>query len=194
VSSQAPDLPARLWAYLRLKPGQPAAGQAPALWSLVLDAAKPATWSQPLGLAEFLDRFAPHARASSHLMARLQGCAEVWLLAATIGPGPECLAAWHFHKRQFLAGYLVDRMASWLVEQTMRGLAEDTAKIRRQAGLSPVARYSPGYHDFSLEAQRTFAALAGPHIPITLTRSCMLDPQKSITAVMGAAARGPGRP
>ena len=194
---------ARLLRWLRLSPGTPEALEAAVVWSEALALARPATWRVEMHREDFLARFHPFAQASLHLGRVLEGCPRVWLLAATIGPDlEERVAAYFAHDRPF-AGYVLDRAGTLLVERAMRGLI-------RQCGPGLTRRYSPGYKDFALEAQRPLlemvaqrpllemvaqrpllgmpaqarrAEAAGPGL--RLTDGCMLQPGKSITAVAG---------
>lgn len=159
-------------------------------WAEALGVVRMRLWRRRLELGAFLDHFAPHARASARLMARLATCREVWLLAVTTGPDISVLARERFRVGSPLSGYLLDRMGSYLADRGMRHLARDTALLCRREGLAAGRRYSPGYGDFSLEAQGPLVALAQAELPeLGLTAGCMLIPEKSVTAVLGV-----GRP
>ena len=197
----------RLLRWLRLAPGTPEAGEAADLWTEAQMLAQPATWRTAMGFEDFLLHFHPYARASTHLMRVLEGCPRVWLLIATLGPALEARSAGCFASGQPFAGYVLDRMGTFLVEQAMRDqvrkLSHDLSHISAHNCVL-TRRYSPGYKDFSLEAQAAFFklvqdalsrqspepgtthhCLASPGFSVRLTGGYMLDPSKSITAVAG---------
>ena len=81
---------------------------------------------------------------------------------------------------------MLDRMGSYLVEAEMRGLHAAIRAENAASGLVTTRRYSPGYKDFSLEAQAHFMRLMAGDLPgITLSSAFMLTPDKSVTAVCG---------
>jgi cobalamin-dependent methionine synthase I len=62
------------------------------------------------------------------------------------------------------------------------------ASRARRAGLAARRRYSPGYGDFPLAAQRDFAALLDfDRLGIAVTPECLLRPAKSVTAAIALA-------
>jgi len=170
---------------LRIRPDDPTAQRAARLWDEALTLATPATFAQHLALNDFLDRFSPHARASARLMRRLEGCDRVWVMAATLGPHLENRAASLFAQSQAFDAYALERMGTFLADKTMRQLKTELA------ALSPCGpSYSPGYLDFSLEAQAPLVDMARRELPsLSLTSGYALTPAMSVTAVMGRLAR-----
>jgi len=171
---------------LRIAPGTPPADEAAPLWAEAQALAQPAVWRMELPMEDFLREFSPFAARSLDLSRTLDGCAATALLAATIGGGLERRAGEYFAQDRPFAGYTLDRMGSFLAEAAMKELH---AAVRRQQALrggTATRRYSPGYGDFSLEAQACFLRLAGPALPeLTLSAGFMLSPAKSVTAVCG---------
>lgn len=75
-----------------------------------------------------------------------------------------------------------------LVERAADRAQEQVAQAAAERGLAPLrGRFSPGYEDFPLNIQPLFltAVDAQRRIGLTATESCMLIPEKSITAVVG---------
>ncbi|MTV50682.1 methionine synthase [Heliobacillus mobilis] len=115
---------------------------------------------------------------------------EVVLLAATIGPAIEqatekCFADGHYTK-----GLLLDAVGTTAVEMVAdkanRMIEEEAAR----RGYRATWRYSPGYGDWDVSVQKALLPLAGPSgLDISVTEGCMLQPQKSITAVIGLIPR-----
>lgn len=181
-----PPLPVKLARYLRVTPGSPAHAQAAPVWAEALRLADPRTWSQRMDLTEFIKAFAPHAAASRDLSRTLEGVTHVQLMAVTIGGALEERAAALFSGGEPFAGYMLDRMGSYLAEAAMRALHASTRLEREAQGGRATRRYSPGYGDFTLEAQAAFVRLSAHALPgLGLTASHMLLPQKSVTAVCG---------
>jgi hypothetical protein len=171
----------RLIKRLRLHPGSPEAALAAGAWSLALELAHPATFCESLDREAFIECFEPHARASSHLMTRLEGCGSVWILAATIGPSLEERARDMFTSGQAFSGYVLDYFGTWLVDQALR---REIAGLRRRIGTTTI-RLSPGTKDFPLAAQAMIVKLAGRSLGLSLTSANLLIPQKSVTTVLG---------
>lgn len=166
---------------LRLEPGSPEAALAAEAWGLALELARPAAYCERMDIAGFLECFEPHARPSSYLMSRLDGCPEVWILAATIGPALEDRARELFTSGQAFSGYVLDYFGTWLVDQVLR---KEIAGLRKRIG-STTTRLSPGAKDFPLAAQAVFVRLAGNALGMTLTSGSFLHPQKSVTTILG---------
>jgi cobalamin-dependent methionine synthase I len=186
-------LPAKLARYLRVAPGSEAFDQAAPVWAEAVALAAPAAWSARLPMADFLNAFAPNAAGSRDLSRTLAGCGEVVLMAATIGAALEGRAQEHFAAGRAFAGYMLDRMGSWLVEARMRALHAGVRTEAKAAGLNATRRYSPGYGDFALDAQAQFIRLMECAPPeLTLTQGFILHPRKSVTAVCGLAPDAQG--
>jgi len=179
-------LPPKLLRYLRIAPLTRPALEARPPWAEARALARPAAWRMELPMWDFQREFAPHAARSGDLARTMAGCSDAVLLAVTIGKALEMRAAAHFDQGRSFAGYLLDKMGSFLAESTMKDLHAALRQEQALRGLRVTRRYSPGYGDFSLEAQACFLRLAGPALPdVTLSSGFMLSPTKSITAVCG---------
>lgn len=113
------------------------------------------------------------------LARHLAGCDRAGLLAATLGAE---------------ADQRIRRAESTDVAMAAALHAYSAARIELycdsvQEGLPEARRprFSPGYGDLPLSAQRTLLALtdAGRRIGLYLTDACMLAPVKSVTAILG---------
>jgi len=182
-------IPQSVLRYLRIKPGTHASAEALPLWQEAQALSQPRAWSKRLGMDEFLDAFAPHAAESVDLARTLAGCREVVLMAVTIGSALETRGRDYFSQGRPFAGFMLDRMGSYLVEAEMRRLHAAVRAENAASGLVATRRYSPGYKDFSLEAQAHFMRLIAGDLPgLTLSSAFMLTPDKSVTAVCGLKA------
>lgn len=115
----------------------------------------------------------------------LADCREAVLLGVTLGAGVDHLIR-SSQIRDMAEAFILDCGASILTEQVCDLFEE---QIRKENNLYFTGRYSPGYGDYPLECQdELIRLLDGPRkIGLTVNRSHLLIPRKSITAVMGGA-------
>ena len=128
---------------------------------------------------------------SRALCRHLDGCGEVFLMAATLGIGPDRLIA-----RAQAAGAMARAMAlqaaaAAMIEALCDAVNADLAAEALQRGQYLRPRFSPGYGDFPLTCQPGLFRLLDVQrrIGVTLTDSCMMIPTKSVTAVVGLCDR-----
>jgi len=126
-------------------------------------------------LAEFKSR-----TLSSHL----KGCDRAMILAATIGPAPDELTDRYTESGEITKAYVMQACGSAAVEELCD---EFTAGLDIPDGFSLRTRYSPGYGDFPLQAQKELLELL-PEPGIVLTDTLMMIPSKSVTALIGICA------
>jgi len=104
----------------------------------------------------------------------------------TAGPGPEQLARELLEKGEYLEGYIIDLVASALVDSVADAVHE---KIREDAGsrnLKVSNRYSPGYCSWDVaEQQKLFSLFPANCCGITLSESSLMTPVKSISGLIG---------
>jgi hypothetical protein len=116
------------------------------------------------------------------------------LFAMTLGPDVSEKISQLFDAQDFALGAMLDAAASWGADQISRRLVDvyrqQLADDGRLAATQGVMPFSPGYCGWHLSAQRElFAVLHPEEIGITLTDSFLMEPLKSISGVMIAAAR-----
>lgn len=116
---------------------------------------------------------------SRALHAHLAGCTSAMLLAATLGAQADRLIR-RAEASDMPRAMALHACAAARVEAYCDGVQAAIPGANRP-------RFSPGYADFPLAAQRPLLALcdAGRRIGLYLTDACMLAPAKSITAVIG---------
>lgn len=123
---------------------------------------------------------------SESLRKNLEGCRQVFLFGATLGAGVDLLLR-RYSAIEMSRAVVMQAAAAAMIEAYCnlenRRLAEEYG--RRGLYLRP--RFSPGYGDFSLEYQRSFASALEleKRAGITLTDSLLMVPSKSVTAVIG---------
>ncbi len=123
---------------------------------------------------------------SRDLARNLKGCTAVYILAVTIGPGPDMLV-----KRAEVGG--VYKAAVY--QAAGAAMAEEWCNIVNKMiideaakdGLAVRPRFSPGYGDLSLELQTGISRILNmpKNIGVNLLDSLLMTPTKSITAFAG---------
>jgi hypothetical protein len=124
---------------------------------------------------------------SRRLLKFLGGSGEILIMAATAGT--EIMAAIQEDAagRNVTRGVVLDATASETVDAALDWImAFYNQTLRRQGKRLLPARFSAGYGDLALENQRTmYRLLALDKIGIEITETCMLIPEKSVTAITG---------
>lgn len=116
----------------------------------------------------------------------LEGCSRIAVMTATAGGAVEQAVTDSFAAGRYAYSLLLDAAGTQAVEQIADEVEREIGRLAGRMGLIPRWRFSPGYGDWPLAAQREIASLAGcGKVGIVLTESLMLQPRKSITAVVG---------
>ena len=134
--------------------------------------------------------FAGITVASRNLSANLQGCSAVYLMAVTLGPGPDLLIR--------RAG--IEKVSRAVILQAAAAAMTETwcdqvnERIRLEAernGLYTRPRYSPGYGDLPLTMQTDISRILNmpKEIGVSLTDTLLMTPSKSVTALIGVSDR-----
>lgn len=133
-----------------------------------------------------LDKIESYKYQGQGLTKHLCGCSQVVLLAATLGSAVDEKVDSLFAKHEYAAALLLNAAATAMIEQAADYLGELLYRtVLARGGKCLGRRFSPGYSDWRLEAQREFFPLTGGStIGIELTDTCSLNPKKSITAVI----------
>ncbi|MBM7000419.1 vitamin B12 dependent methionine synthase [bacterium] len=118
--------------------------------------------------------------------AHLAGAREVGLLAVTLGIGVERELRALSHTDQ-LGELVMDAAGTTAVERAADAAEADLVAYAASRGLYTNFRYSPGYGDLPLDCQPTLLAAldAQRRLGLTLTRTDLLVPTKSVTALVG---------
>ena len=121
--------------------------------------------------------------------AHLAGCREVYLFAATIGIAAERELA-RLSARGAYEALLFDTACSCAIESYCDDVCED---LQKSCARRLLPRFSCGYGDFPLQAQRDICRLLRTDTAIGLCcdESCLLTPRKSVTAVVGITDEPP---
>ena len=116
----------------------------------------------------------------------LSQCHQAVLLACTLGPSFDAmLRTWQ--ARDMASAVILDACGSaWVEAGCDQAEAELSARL---PALYLTDRFSPGYGDLSLDLQPALCAAldAGRRLGLSVTDSLLLNPSKSVTAVIGLA-------
>jgi len=120
----------------------------------------------------------PENIASNYLRRNLSGCSRVIAFAATIGLGLDRLIA-RYGRIAPSKAVLLQAIGAERIESLCDEFQRDID--------CPRPRFSPGYGDLPLDAQRDiFRALDCPRrIGLSLNDSLLMSPSKSVTALIG---------
>lgn len=128
-------------------------------------------------------------RPGKIIVKMLKGSERFLFFMATAGPGPEQLARSLMADGQYLEGFLVDLIASALVETAAQHVHDHMKETMGLSGLPISNRYSPGYCGWDVsEQQKLFALFPAESCGITLSESSLMHPIKSISGLVGAGA------
>ncbi len=118
---------------------------------------------------------------SAKLARNLSDCGKIILFAATVGLGIDRLIMKHSRLSPARA-VILDAVGTERIEALCDLFCSEIGKEHR---IRP--RFSPGYGDLSIEAQREIFDIldAQRHIGISLNGSLMMSPTKSVTAIVG---------
>lgn len=107
---------------------------------------------------------------------------EIGFFIVTIGEDIENKSKKEAQKKDFLKMWIYDSIGSEYVESTAKKLHE---LIEIEKGYK-MHRSSPGYNDWDIKEQKKlFRLLPGEEIGVTLTKSGLMIPKKSISGIIG---------
>ncbi len=120
---------------------------------------------------------------SEKLARNLKGCEKVVLFAATVGVEIDRLIG-KYGRLSPTKALLFQAIGTERIEALCDAFCADIKK-EYKTGLEP--RFSPGYGDLPLSAQKNIFAVLDPErrIGLTLNSSLLMSPSKSVTAFVG---------
>lgn len=116
------------------------------------------------------------------------------LFVATLGARLSDAIGELFAQREPALGYMLDSVASEAADALTGAASQDFLAFLREAGaVGPEARvlpYSPGYCGWHVSGQRSLFTALRPEADtgVTLNESCLMQPLKSVSGVLVAAA------
>lgn len=116
----------------------------------------------------------------------ISGCQRVILFAATLGGAVDDLIR-RYEIESMASALAADAVSSAFIEEYCKEL--DTFLAEKFEPLCLTWRFSPGYGDFPIEAQKELVRMtdAFKKIGLGVNSSFMLSPSKSVTAVIGVS-------
>lgn len=122
----------------------------------------------------------------SSITRHLAACRRVTILCVTIGAALENAAHAAFQSGAYTRGLLLDSAGSAAVEQAADYANNIITAQAQQEGWQTTPRFSPGYGDWDISCQPALLRWGGGQdLGMTLTTAYMLQPRKSITAIIG---------
>ncbi len=128
----------------------------------------------------------PFPTDSKNLAKCLEGSREIVIFAATVGLGIDRKIA-RYRLISPTKALLMQAYGAERVERLCDVFCSEIAKEASEDGLFCTPRYSPGYGDLPLETQKDVFRLleCDVQIGISLNRSLLMTPSKSVTAIFG---------
>jgi len=124
---------------------------------------------------------------SKSLAEFVSGCQELFFMAATTGSKIMEVIKEKSSGSEITKAVIFDAVASEMVDSALSWIMDYFSyELRRENKLLTKKRFSAGYGDFSLDNQEIiYNTLELKELGISLTQSCMLIPEKSVTALAG---------
>lgn len=123
---------------------------------------------------------------SADLARALSGCTGAVLFAATLGAECDRLML-RYEVNELAAAAAAQACGAACIERLCDCFCDTAQRDAREQGLYTRPRFSPGYGDFDLSAQKTVFELlqCQKKIGLTLTSSLQMTPSKSVSAIIG---------
>lgn len=127
---------------------------------------------------------------SKNLEKNLEDCEKIVLFAATVGFEIDRLIA-KYGRISPSKALVFQAIGAERIESLCNAFNDDVKSEFMQQNLYTRPRFSPGYGDFPLEAQRDiFRVLDCPRkVGISLNESLLMSPSKSVTAIIGISSK-----
>ena len=125
-------------------------------------------------------------RTGKIIRKMLQGAALYAFFIATAGKGPEMLSRKLMEEGNYLEGFIVDLIASFLVDAVADQLHMLIRTEASSLGMKVTNRYSPGYCSWDVsEQQKLFSLFTRNNCGISLSPSSLMSPIKSVSGLIG---------
>jgi hypothetical protein len=90
------------------------------------------------------------------------------------------------HEKDLLRGYIFDVIGSEIAEAAADLMQNDLEKSAAESGIKITNRYSPGYCGWNVSEQhKLFNLIPYNYCGIRLTESALMDPEKSVSGIIG---------
>lgn len=127
---------------------------------------------------------------SRDLAKNLEDCSGVYLMAVTLGPGPDRLIRRASVSRMSRA-VILQAAAAAMTEVWCDRINERIRLEAERDGLYTRPRFSPGYGDLPLDLQKDISRILNmpKEIGVSLTQTLLMTPSKSVTALIGLSEK-----
>jgi hypothetical protein len=128
------------------------------------------------------------------IASNFKGCESILILATTLGNKISDYARELMDEGEILSGFILDKIASEIVEQFADRIEIAVEKQLSELELKITNRYSPGYCGWNVSEQhKMFSLLPENFCGISLTESALMLPIKSVSAVIGIGTQAERR-
>ena len=123
---------------------------------------------------------------SKALLKNLSGCKKIILFGATVGIEIDRLIS-KYGRISPAKAVLFQAIGAERIEALCNAFNEEVTEKYRKENLYTRPRFSPGYGDFPLEAQKDIFRVLDCYrqIGLSLSDSLLMSPSKSVTAIIG---------
>lgn len=116
----------------------------------------------------------------------MKGAGRIALFLCTAGKTFTELSHVYQQNGDFLEAFVVESIGSATVENAMDKVQLHLENAMMEQGKKITNRYSPGYCEWALSGQRDLFAYIGDHpTGITINESCLMQPIKSVSGIIG---------
>ncbi len=124
--------------------------------------------------------------SSRRLARHLKGCYRSTLLVCTLGAGIDEAQDRFASQGEMSRALILDAIGSETAEALAERLNQSISQRAATAGSPTRRRFSPGYADWHLHEQAKIFELLKPEaIGVKLNEAYVMEPQKSISAIIG---------
>ncbi|MBD3271878.1 MAG: hypothetical protein GF384_05015 [Elusimicrobia bacterium] len=124
---------------------------------------------------------------STHIARLLNGCHTAYGFAVTIGKAVEEKRDLCVQEKDATGGLIFDAIGSVAVEMLAGSVHAEIEREVDRTDSRATRRFSPGYGNWTIDNQKSFLPwLEAEKINIRLIGNCLMYPEKSISAVLGA--------
>ena len=120
----------------------------------------------------------------------MEGCVGLYLCAVTIGPELDREVVRLSNSGKVTRAFLLNAYGAEAAEALMARLNRVIVNSIKKQRMEATKRYSPGYGDWEIAAQRDLLGTLGAEkIGIRLTEKYIMIPEKSVSAIIGVRDR-----
>ena len=117
---------------------------------------------------------------------QLKNSERIAVFICTVGEGISHWSKQMLHVNEPLKGFIADILGSVVVETAIDAIQKTLGNEMQQAGFKITNRYSPGYCGWqTMEQHKLFGLLPEGFCGVSLTKSALMQPIKSVSGMIG---------